>query len=79
MKELLEGTSTYRLLTMDHTKKQKGKFINILGRIKTESGIEDTTYRKMYPTGAISPKICGLPKIHKKNNPLGPLYHAETL
>ena len=32
--------------------------------------MEDTSYRKMYPTGASSPKLYGLPKIHKKNNPL---------
>ena len=54
MNELLEYTNTDRPLNMDPTNKQKGKLINILRRIKTESGIEDTTYRKMYPTGASS-------------------------
>ena len=57
---------------MDPTIKQKGKLINILRRIKSEFGIEDTTYRRMYPTGASSPKLYGLPKIHK-NNPLRPI------
>ena len=61
IKELLEGTNTYRPLNMDPTSKQKGKLINILRRIKTESGIEDTTYRRMYPTGASSPKLYGIP------------------
>ena len=51
MKELLENTKTFRPLNMDPTNKQKGKLINILRRIKTGSGIEDTTYRRMYPTG----------------------------
>ena len=69
MKELLEDTITYRPLNIDPTNKQKNKLINILQRIKTESGIEDTIYKKIYPTGASSPKIYGLPKIHK-NNPL---------
>ena len=69
MKELLNDTITYRPLNMDLTNKQKNKLINILKRIKTESGMEDTTYRKMYPAGASSPKLYGLPKIHKKNNP----------
>ena len=32
--------------------------------------MEDTTYRKMYPTGASSLNLYGLPMIHKKNIPL---------
>ena len=62
---------------MDPTNKQKNNEINILRRIKTESGIEETTYRKMYPTGASSHKLCGLPKIHKKNNPLRPIVSSR--
>ena len=69
MKELLEDTNTYRPLNLDPTKKQKNKLINILRRMKTESGMEDTTNRKMYLTGASSQKLFGLPKIHKKNKP----------
>ena len=64
MKELLEDTITYRPLNMDPTNKQKDKLINILKRIKAESGMEDTTYRKMYSTEASSPKLHWLPKIH---------------
>ena len=77
MKELLEDTSTYRPLNMDPTNKQKSKLINMLRRIKIESGIEDTTYRKMYPTGPSSPKVYGLPRIHKKNNPLRPIVSSR--
>ena len=79
IKELLNDINTYRPLNMDCTNKEKGKLINILRRIKTESGIEDATYRRMYPTEASSPKLYGLPKIHKKNNPLRPLFQAEAL
>ena len=50
MRELLEDTNTYRPLNVNPDIKQKGKLINILRKIKTESGIEDTTYRRMYPT-----------------------------
>ena len=77
IKELLEDTSTYRPLNMDPTNKQKSKLLNILRRIKTESGIEDTAYRKMYLTGASSPKLYGLPKIHKKNNLLRPIVSSR--
>ena len=53
MNELLEDASTHRPLNLDPTNKQKSKLITILRRIKTQSGIEDTTYRKMYPTIAL--------------------------
>ena len=69
MKELLDDTHTYKPLNIDPTMKQKNKFISILRRIKTEARLEDTTYRRMYPTGASFSKLYGLPKIHKKNNP----------
>ena len=55
------------------TNKQKNKLTTILRRIKTEARLEDTIYKRMYYTGASSPKLYGLPKIHKKNNPLRPI------
>ena len=67
MKELLEDTNMYRPLHIDPTNKQKGRLINILRGIQTESGMEDTIYRRMYPIGTSSPKLYGLPKIHKNN------------
>ena len=75
MKELLEDT--YRPLNTDPTMKQKNKLINILRRVKTEAKLEDTTYRRMYPTGTCSPKLYGLPKIHKKNTRLRPIVSSR--
>ena len=70
MNQLLEDNNTYRLLKMDPTNKNKNRLINILRRIKSEGRLEEGTYKKMYPTGASSPKLYGLPKIHKKDIPL---------
>ena len=42
-------------------------------KIKTEGGISEEKYKKMYPTGAGSPKFYGLPKIHKNETPLRPI------
>ena len=67
--QLLEDKNTYRLLKMDPTNKHKNRLINILRRIKSEGRLEEGTYKKMYPTGASSPKLYGLPKIHKKDTP----------
>ena len=64
---------TYRPLLVDLTNRYKAKLINIIKRIKRgDSGIDDTTYRRMYPTGVCSPKFYGLPKIHKEDIPLRP-------
>ena len=33
----------------------------------------DATYKRLYPTGAGSPKFYGLPKVHKQGTPLRPI------
>ena len=47
----------------------------MLKNIKAEGGINEDTYKRMYPTGAGagSPKFYGLPKIHKPDRPLRPI------
>ena len=64
-KELLDDTNTYRTIQSDPTNKLKNKLINMLRKIKADTVMQENTYRKMYPTGASSPKFYGLPKIHK--------------
>ena len=77
MKQLLDDNNTYRPLKMDPTNRQKNRLINFLRSIKTEGRLEDHTYQEMYPTGASSPKLYGLPKIHKKNIPLRPIVSSQ--
>ena len=57
-------------LKMDPSNRQENRLINILRSFKTEGRLEENIYKKMYPTGAGSPKLYGLPKIHRKNIPL---------
>ena len=64
---------TYRELTTDPTNKYKNRLINLLKTIKEEGGINNITYKRLYPTGAGSPKYYGLPKIHKAGVPLRPI------
>ena len=71
-KELLDQP-TYRNITNDPTIKHKNKLVNILKDIKTEGEIDETLYKKLYPTGAGPPKFYGLPKIHKEGIPLRPI------
>ena len=67
--EDLLNQPTHRVLPSDPTTKQKNKLIAILKNIKSEGGINDNTYRKLYPTGASTPKYYGLPKVHKRDVP----------
>ena len=60
----------YRPIPSDPTNKDKTKLISLLKSIKTGGGIDDTTYKGLYPTGAGSPKFYGLPKVHKNGTPL---------
>ena len=71
--EELLNTSTYKKIAEDPTSKQKTRLISILKNIKAEGGLKEENYRKMYPTGAVSPKYYGLPKIHKPGIPLRPI------
>ena len=65
--------NTYRALTSDPTMRLKTKMINLLKTIKAKGRISEDMYRRLYPTGAGSPKFYGLPKIHKPGMPLRPI------
>ena len=67
--ELLKE-KTYKIIPTDPTNRQKNKLIQILKKIREEGGLNETKYKKMYPTGAGIPKFYGLPKIHKAGVPL---------
>ena len=54
--EELLNIGTYKKIPKDPTKRQKTRLINILKNIKSEGGLREESYRKMYPTGAVSPK-----------------------
>ena len=71
--ELLQQQPNYKILPSDPTTKHKNKLIALLKAIKTDGGINDSLYKKLYPTGASSPKFYGLPKVHKEGIPLRPI------
>ena len=71
--EELLNEPTYRTISSDPTTKYKNKLINLLKTIKTDGGMNEALYRRLYPTGAGSPKFCGLLKIHKEGIPLRPI------
>ena len=74
--ELLQE-KTYKIIPTDPTNRQKNKLIQILKKIKEGGGMSETTYKKVYPTGAGIPKFYGLPKIHKAGVPLRPIVSSR--
>ena len=76
-KALLEDQGTYKALKTDPTSRIKSKMINLLKKIKSEGGIDDILYKKLYPTGAVPPKFYGLPKIHKSGISLRPIVSSR--
>ena len=76
--KLLEDRGTYKEIKTDPTNRLKTKLINLLKKIKSEGGITDQLYKKMYPTGAVAPKFYGLPKIHKRDFPLRPIVSSRA-
>ena len=63
----------YKKIPEDPTSRQRSKLISILKNIKVEGGLSEEVYRRIYPTGAVSPKFYGLPKIHNPGIPLRPI------
>ena len=51
---------TYRAIPRDPTNTIKNKLINILKRIKNKTGLNNATYKSMYPT-VVSPQILWAP------------------
>ena len=70
--ELLNKT-TYKKIPEDPTSRQKNRLISMLKNIKSEGGLSEEAYRRLYPTGAGAPNFHGLPKIHEPGIPLRPI------
>ena len=69
----LLNQNTYRSIAKDSTNSIKIKLINILKRVKNQTGLDSNTYKSMYPTGCVPPMFYGLLKIHKPDTPLRPI------
>ena len=54
--EELLNTTTYTTINSDPTTRYKNKLVSLLKSIKTQGGINEALYKKLYPTGAGVPK-----------------------
>ena len=69
----LLNQNTYRSISWDPTNTIKNKLINILKRVKSQTGLSNQMYKAMYLTGCVPPKFYGFSKIHKPDTPLRPI------
>ena len=68
-KELLDDTNTYRTIQSDPSNKLKNRLINMFRKIKADTGMQENTYRKMYPTGAILLNSMGYQRNIRRTSP----------
>ena len=64
--EDLLNQPTYKSIPSDPTTRYKNKLITLLKTIMAEGGINEAVYRRLYLTGAGSPKFYGLTKYIRK-------------
>ena len=50
---------TYRAISWDPSNTIKHKLINILKRVKNQTGLDNVAYKSMYPTGSVPPNSMG--------------------
>ena len=50
---------TYRAITRDPNNTNKNKLIDILKRVKNQTGLNNATYKSMYSTGCVPPNSMG--------------------
>ena len=66
-KSLLKHPNTYSTIPMDAMSKHMTKLINIFKKIKARNGMDENTYKRMYP---IDVNLTDYPKFLKRTLPL---------
>ena len=70
---------TYRPIPRDPTNKIQAKLITMLRKVKNHTGLDNNTYKAMYPTGCSVLKFYRLPKIYKLDIPPRPIVSIRGL
>ena len=69
----LLSKNTYRSIHQDPTNSIKNKLINILKRVKSQTGLNNQTYKAMYPQVAFPQSSMAYPRSTKLDTPLRPI------
>ena len=77
MMTIVQDTSKFEYIgpveTSDKTHKRESELKEFLHNLVEIKEISDGTYRDLRPVGSQRPRLYGLPKTHKKDNPLRPI------
>lgn len=79
MSQLLEDKNTYKLTRTDPTKKLQKTNNDIVNDLYKTGHIDVSLKRQLYSTSAITPRLYGLPKIHKETMPLRPISSSTNV
>ena len=76
LETLLKDNSKFVILNEDPTIKREGKLTRFLLNLKKSNKISENLYQRIRPSGSQPARLYGLPKIHKQNYPLRPVYSS---
>ena len=74
---IISDTTIYKKLDFDLRDKYVKSIRKELESLKNNLHITPQLYNNFYPRGCSTPKIFGLPKIHKTGTPSVPLYQLS--
>ena len=69
VKELLDDTNTYRTIQSDPTNRLKNKLINMLRKIKADTGMQENTYKKIILQGPVLQSSMGCQRYIRRTSP----------
>ena len=72
-KELLSDTNTYKVLKKDPTAVYLKQLNKTIDDLWFDKSITNDVKLKLKPTSTLTPRFYGLPKVHKRDNPLRPI------
>ena len=79
MQAMLNDRDTYQPLTKDPTASLESKMNCVLLKLRRDGQLSDRTYNQLRSSAGRVPRLYGLPKIHKPDTPLRPMFRSFHL
>ncbi|XP_064478913.1 uncharacterized protein LOC135392149 [Ornithodoros turicata] len=73
MQKILDDASHFITLPNDPTQKSERRLVDHLRDLKKKERLDEVTYRRLFSSDGLTPRLYGLPKIHKPDCPLRPI------
>ena len=79
MQAMLDDKDTYQPLSKDPTTSLESKMNRVLLKLRRDGRLSDRTYDQLRSSAGRVPRLYGLPKIHKPDTPLRPMFRSFHL